>query len=67
MILYDFAHFERLLNDYVKTYHPSLSDDKPFITERMEETYSLYIELINDGITAYAAYDLAVKVLFDGL
>ena len=67
ILIYTFTHFEALLSHYLKAYHPHFTDDKLFITDRLEEVYSLYQDLLSDGVTSYAAYDLALKVLFDGL
>lgn len=67
VIIYPFAHFETHLSHYLKVYHPSDADDKLFLSERTDECYSLYTELIEEGVIQYAAYDLALKVLFDGL
>ncbi|GEM_PF-2844802 len=66
-IYYTRHYFESLLQNYLTTYHPDIPDDKLFIADRLDETYSLYRELIMEGITTYAAYDLVSKVLFDGI
>lgn len=66
-LIYTFTHFEDMLSHYLKTYHPDLSDDKFFVSQRTDESYSLYEDLMQDEVSPYAAYDLALKVLFDGL
>ncbi|HML65245.1 MAG TPA: DUF1896 family protein [Dysgonomonas sp.] len=64
---YNRTYFEDILQNYLKAYHPDLSDDRPFLSSRTDESFSLYHELISDGVADHAAYDLAVKVLFDEL
>ena len=66
-IYYTRHYFGVILQNYLTTYHPGFSDDKLFITVRLDEAYSLYRELIKDGITNYVVYDLSVKVLFDAI
>lgn len=64
-IPFDYFHFESLLRGYIEVYHPQLADDKLFVADRVDEAYSLYRQLTEEGITRYAAYELAVSVLFD--
>lgn len=66
-IYYTRHYFGLILQNYLTTYHLDIPDDKLFITGRLDEAYSLYRELIKDGITNSVAYDLSVKVLFDAI
>lgn len=61
------AYFEGILTDVLKAYYPELTDNKPFIEDRAGLAYDLYTELINTGTNQYAAYELALSVLFDSL
>ncbi|MFT4221974.1 DUF1896 family protein [Dysgonomonas sp.] len=61
------THFEDILTNVLKVYYPEIPDNKPFIEDRTGEAYDLYIELINTGTSPHAAYELALKVLFDSL
>lgn len=61
------AYFEGILTDVLKAYYPELTDNKPFIEDRATEAYDLYTELVKTGTRPYAAYELALSVLFDSL
>lgn len=61
------AYFEGVLTNVLEAYYPEFPDNKPFIEERAGLAYDLYTELINTGTSQYAAYELALSVLFDSL
>ncbi|WP_165045537.1 DUF1896 family protein [Dysgonomonas sp. ZJ709] len=61
------SYFESLLIRFLIVCHPQLVDDSLFIFERSDEAFSIYRELLERGVKEYAAYDLAIAVLFDEL
>ena len=61
------SYFESLLIRFLSICHPHLVGDSLFISERSDEAFSLYKELLETGVKEYAAYDLAIAVLFGEL